>query len=132
MDTIKQKISIGTKLYNKTSESGTPIRSSKLNNLDMDMNDGIIDEESMTPRAFDKTKKSMVVTNYTNIMKENIGDQNNERNINEDGINETELNANLRKGRNRGQENRYNIDECKFNKVINRNSKDDDEIYNNL
>ncbi|CAD2102271.1 conserved Plasmodium protein, unknown function [Plasmodium vinckei lentum] len=132
MDTIKQKMQIGTKLYNKTSEAGTPIRQSKLNNLDMDMNDGIIDEESMTPRAFDKTKKSMGVANYTTTMKETTADQNNGRNINEGGINEAELNANTRKGRNRGQENRYSSDEDESNEVINRDSKDDDEICNNM
>ncbi|SBS96168.1 conserved Plasmodium protein, unknown function [Plasmodium ovale curtisi] len=75
IEKIKKHMEIGSKVCNTTPEINTSMASPNLKeikvDIDMEMEEGIIDEDIMTPRVFDRTKKGMGVKNFVMNKSEN-------------------------------------------------------------
>ncbi|KAI4836362.1 CDT1-like protein [Plasmodium brasilianum] len=92
LEKIKKHIQIGTKLYNKSPEIGTSLSSRNLKNIEVVLGDDIIDEDLLTPRAFDRTKKSMGMKSFVMNKSGNGIDKNQ---INECGEDDIKSNGNI-------------------------------------
>ncbi|CRH01659.1 conserved Plasmodium protein, unknown function [Plasmodium relictum] len=83
---IKKQAQKKTKINNTKEKINIALSSTKLKNIEMDLENKIIDEDLLTPRAFDRTKKSMGIRNLMMSINENNNKPKNENNERDDDI----------------------------------------------
>ncbi|SOV17851.1 conserved Plasmodium protein, unknown function [Plasmodium gaboni] len=131
---IKKQIQKRTKLYNtKKEEKNMEISSTKLKEIRMNAQNNIIDDDMLTPRAFDRTKKSMGAKSFVMNISENNESKNKDlkkEEIINNNLNNKMLNNN-QCNKNNGYYNNNNNNNNTYNGILNNDDRNNYEYNHN-
>ncbi|ETW40566.1 hypothetical protein PFNF135_04872 [Plasmodium falciparum NF135/5.C10] len=126
---IKKQIQKRTKLYNtKKEEKNMEISSTKLKEIRMNAQSDIIDDDMLTPRAFDRTKKSMGAKGFVMNISENNESKNED--LKKDEIINNNLNNKMLKNNQSNENNGFNNNNDNNND--NNNNNNNNNRYNGI
>ncbi|CRG95139.1 conserved Plasmodium protein, unknown function [Plasmodium gallinaceum] len=120
---IKKQMQKKTKINNNKENINMALLSTNLKNIEMNLEDKIIDEDLLTPRAFDRTKKSMGIQNLIMSIDENSNEPKNETSEKDDIIIDSKSNGNIDELNNLNNE-KINCDSINIDNKNNEGIKD--------